>query len=196
LATPLTKPDALPAELQGLLVAIDACEREAESLVSDLTEEELNWQERPGKTWSVGQCLDHLAIMNTFYVSGFVPLVERARTASAGPFRGLASSAGGQWFINSFEPPVKRRLKSPQQTVPRSTVSRAGIVEAYQKSHDLYRQLVRASAAVDVTRVKGPNPFFHFIPMRVSTVLKIIPAHDRRHLWQAQNVKRACRLKA
>ncbi len=193
MATPLTKPDALPAELQGLLDAIDACERDAQTLVADLSEQELNWQQRPGETWSVGQCLDHLAVMNVFYVPGFVPLVERARGASAGPFRGLASSAPGQWFINSFEPPVKRRMKSPKQVVPRSAVSRDGIVEAYKNSHASYRALVRASAAVDVTRVKGPNPFFSFVPMRVSTVLKIIPAHDRRHLWQAQNVKRALR---
>jgi hypothetical protein len=72
-------------------------------------------------------------------------------------------------------------------------VSREEIVDAYKSSHDAYRALVRASADVDVNRVKGPNPFFKFIPMRVSTVLKIIPAHDRRHLWQAGNVKRALR---
>jgi hypothetical protein len=189
----LTKPDALPPELQGLLDAIDVCERDAEALVADLSEQELNWQEQPGKTWSVGQCLDHLAVMNPFYLSGFVPLVEHAQAASAGPFRGLASTAGGRWFIGSLEPPVKRRLKSPKPAVPRSTVSRADIVGAYKESHDAYRALVRASAKVDVNRVKGPNPFFTFVPMRISTVLRIIPAHDRRHLWQAANVKRALR---
>jgi hypothetical protein len=172
---------------------IDACERDAETLVADLSEQELNWQERPGETWSVGQCLDHLMIMNPFYLAGFVPLVERA---TVGPFRGLASTAGGRWFISNLEPPVKRRMKSPKPAVPRSAVPREGIVEAYRRSHDSYRRLVRASAGVDVTRVKGPNPFFTFVPMRVSTILKIVPAHDRRHIWQAQNVKRALRARA
>lgn len=189
----MTKPDALPRELQGLLDEIDVCERDAEALVADLSEQELNWQAQPGKTWSVGQCLDHLAVMNRFYLSGFVPLVDGAHAASAGPFRGLSSTAGGRWFISSLEPPVKRRMKSPTPAVPRSTVSRADIVETYKKSHDPYRALVRASAKVDVNRVKGPNPFFKFVPMRISTVLRIIPAHDRRHLWQAANVKRALR---
>jgi hypothetical protein len=181
----------LPAELQGLLDAIGACERDAETLLVDLTEPELNWQERPGVSWSVGQCLDHLAVMNPFYLSSFVPLVVAAR--GAGPFRGLASTPGGNWFVGSLEPPVTRRMKSPSPAVPASTVSRDAILDTYKRSHDPYRALVLASADVDVTRVKGPNPFFKMIAMRVSTVLKIIPAHDRRHLWQAANVKRALR---
>jgi hypothetical protein len=189
----MTRPDALPAAQQQLLDEIDACERDAEKLVADLTQEELNWQERPGETWSVGQCLDHLAVMNRFYVPGFVPLVDRARAAPPGPFRGLESSAPGRWFVSSFEPPVTRRLKAPKQSVPRSQVARDDILDVYKGSHDSYRSLVKASAGVDVNRVKGPNPFYKFIPMRVSTVLKIIPAHDRRHLWQAGNVKRALR---
>jgi hypothetical protein len=53
--------------------------------------------------------------------------------------------------------------------------------------------MIEAAAEVDVNHVKGPNPFLKLIPMRVSTVLLLIPAHDRRHLWQAQNVKRALR---
>jgi hypothetical protein len=189
----MTKPDALPAELQQLLTEIDVCEREAEALVADLSEQEVNWQERPGETWSVGQCLDHLAVINPFYVSHFTPIVERARTSSPGPFRGLSSTPPGNWFVNFLEPPVTRRVKVNKGMGPRSQVDRAGIVEKFKRSHDSYRALVRASADVDVTRVKGPNPFFKMVPMRVATVLKIIPAHDRRHLWQAANVKRALR---
>lgn len=182
----------MPAELRDLLAAVDVCEREAEALVSDLTEDELNWQERPGETWSIGQCLDHLAVVNPFYVSGFVPLVERARTGSAGPFRGLASTPPGNWFVNILEPPVTRRVRAQKNMVPRSKVDR-DVVNKFKSSHDPYRALVHASANVDVNRVKGPNPFLKLIPMRVSTVLRIIPAHDRRHLWQAANVKRALR---
>jgi hypothetical protein len=77
--------------------------------------------------------------------------------------------------------------------VPRPNIPLEGLVEAFRRSHDPYRELVQASAHVDVNRVTGPNPFFKIIPMRVSTVLRVIPAHDRRHLWQAANVKRALR---
>lgn len=182
----------LPPELLGLLHAIDACEREAEAIVADMSEEEVNWQEHPGQTWSVGQCLDHLAKINALYVPGFLNRVEQAKQRGVGPFRGLSPTAGGRWFIRQNEPPVKRRIKAVRSVVPRSTVSRDEVVEAYKRSHDPYRALVEA-ADVDVNKVKGPNPFFPIIPMRISTVLLVVPAHDRRHLWQAANVKRELR---
>lgn len=70
----MTKRD-LPPELVALIQAVDACEREADALVADMSEDEVTWQEQPGASWSVAQCLDHLAKMNTFYLASFIPLV-------------------------------------------------------------------------------------------------------------------------
>jgi DinB superfamily len=183
----------LAAELAALLQEIDTCEREAEALVADLTEQEVNWQERPGQSWSVAQCLDHLTKMNVFYVAHFLPPVERARQAGRGPFAGLSSTPIGRWFANSMEPSSKRKQKAPSQAVPASRLPLAGLVEAFKRSHDPYRAMVAAAADVDVNRVTARNPFIGFVRMRVSTVMRIIPAHDRRHLVQAANVKRALR---
>jgi hypothetical protein len=187
----MTRRDDLPLELRQLLDAVDACEQNAEALVTDVSEQEVNWQQQAGASWSIAQCLDHLTRMNAFYLRGFAPLMDAAVQRGGSEFRGLTSSLVGQWFVNSQEPPVKRKLKSPAPTVPRSNLPRDGLVEAYKASHDVYRALVDQAAHVDVTKVTGPNPFVRWIRMRVSTVLKIIPAHDRRHLWQAENVKRA-----
>ncbi|HYU79439.1 MAG TPA: DinB family protein [Vicinamibacterales bacterium] len=183
----------LPSELRHLMDAIDACERDAEALVAGMSDEEINWQEKPGETWSVAECIDHLTVINPFYLRGFIPLVETARQQRTGPFRGLSSSTAGRWFVRVLEPPMKTKTKARPEMRPRSNLRREGLVEAFKKSHDSYRALVQQCAEVDVNRVKGPNPFFRFIPMRISTVLQIIPAHDRRHLWQAKNVKDALR---
>jgi len=189
----MTRPETLPAELLALLDAVAACERDASTLVADLSDEEVNWQQSPGQSWSVAQCVEHLSVMNEFYLRGFAPLVDHARQKGIGPFNGLSSSPIGGWFIRLQEPPVKRRMRAPAQVVPSSNLRREGLVDKYVRSHDLYRAIVQTSGDVDINRVKGPNPFFKAIKMRVSTVLQIIPAHDRRHLWQAGNVKRALR---
>jgi len=181
----------LPPELLALLHAIDACEREADTLVGDLSEEQVNWQEHPGQSWSVAQCLDHLTKINPFYLAGFVPLVAAAKLKGVGPFNGLRSTAIGRWFVSSMEPPVRRKLNANARAVPFDRLPRGGLVDAFKRSHDSHRALVEMAADVDVNRVTGPNPFFPMIRMRISTVLRIIPAHDRRHVWQAANVKRA-----
>jgi hypothetical protein len=181
----------LPQELAGLLQEIDACEREAEELVSDLDEQRVNWQETPGRSWSIAQCLDHLAKMNVFYVTSFLPVVERARQSGGGQFAGLSPTPIGRWFVNSMGPNGQRKMKSPRQAVPKSALPIVGLVEAFKRSHDPYRSMVNSAAEVDVNRVSGRNPFIGMVRMRISTVLLIIPTHDRRHLVQAANVKRA-----
>jgi hypothetical protein len=187
----MTRPDPLPPELQSLLDAIAACEREAAAIVTDLSDEAVNWQQRPGQSWSVAQCLDHLSTINSYYLSGFARRLDDARREGAGSFHGLSPTAVGRWFIKTQEPPVRRPIKAPAVAVPKSNLPRAGLVEAFVRSHDLYRAMIEAAAQVDVNRVTAPNPFLKFVRMRISTVLLIVPAHDRRHLWQAQNVKRA-----
>jgi hypothetical protein len=94
----------------------------------------------------------------------------------------------GRSFVGMMEPPYRMRSKAIPAATPAPRVPRDTLVQDYKQSHDLYRQLVRASATVDVNRVVAPNAIIKQVRMRLATVLLIIPAHDRRHLWQAANV--------
>lgn len=180
----------LPAELTSLLEQIAACERHAERLVADLMDDTLNRQP-PGGGWSVGQCLEHLVLMNDFYLRGWQEAVNDAARAGHGPFRGLRPSPVGRWFVKSMEPPVRMKTKAVAATAPGQRLAREDMLARYKASHDGYRHLVRSSAAVDVNRIVRPNAIIRQVKMRLATVLLLVPAHDRRHLWQAANVKRA-----
>jgi hypothetical protein len=185
-----------PPALQELLDQIDACEREACTLAGDLTDQQINWQPRAGEAWSIGQCLDHLRVMNLFYLRDFGPLVDEARRQRRGPFTDLSPGWFARRFIAFLEPPPRMRTKAPAQGVPASTVRRDEVLSGFVSSHDPYRALVHAAAEVDVNRVTGPNPFFRWVPMSVAAALLIIPAHDRRHLWQASEVRQDARFPA
>lgn len=178
----------LPAELQSLLTQIDACEADAEQLVADLDDDAVNWTP-PSGGWSVAQCLTHLTLMNTFYLRGWPDVVAAAARAERGPFTGLRPTPFGRWFVGYLEPPYRMKSKAIPAATPASRVPRETLLPDYKQSHELYRQLVRAAAAVDVNRVVAPNAIVTQVRMRLATVLLIVPAHDRRHLWQAANVK-------
>ena len=182
----------LPAELQSLLTQIDACEHDAAQLVDDLDDDGVNWAP-PSGGWSIAHCLNHLMLMNDLYLRGWPEAVYKAGSAGQGPFTSLRPTLFGRWFVTSMEPPVRMKTKTIRAATPASRFSRVGLVDDYKASHETYRHLVRASAAVDVNRIVRPNAIIKAIKMRLSTVLLIIPAHDRRHLWQASNVKRALR---
>lgn len=178
----------LPTGLQDLLDQVDACEADADRLVADLDDEAVNWTPPTGG-WSVGQCLSHLALMNDFYLRGWPDALAEAARAERGPFRGLHPTPFGRWFVWSMEPPYRLKGKTVQPATPGPLVARETLMDNYKRSHETYRHLVRGAAAVDINRVVGPNVIVTQVRMRLSTVLLIIPAHDRRHLWQAANVK-------
>ncbi len=183
----------LPTELQRLLDEIGACERDAESLVADLDDREVNWKPPGDVHWSVAQCLNHLTVTNEFYLRGCAQRLREARAAGLTPFSGLHPTLLGRWFIGSLEPPPRFKVQAPTQVVPAPTLPLDELLPAYKASHSEYRRLVEASADLDINRVIAPNPFFNRVKMRLSTMLLVMPAHDRRHLWQAKNVKLALR---
>jgi hypothetical protein len=129
--------------------------------------------------------------MNAFYLRDWFGIVDEAVKAERGPFRGLRPTIFGRWFVTSLEPPVRMKAKAIDATKPGPRFSRHEVLARYKASHEGYQQLVRAAAAIDVNRVVGRNAIVKQVKMRLSTVLMVVPAHDRRHLWQAANVKRA-----
>lgn len=178
----------MPPQLAHLLTQIEAAADDARALVAGLTDAQANWQPGQGAGWSVAQCLDHLAKSNAVYTSHFLPVAEHARAAGAGTFAGLRPSWVGRWFVTSLEPPPRQRITTFKNLVPPSAIPVAQALASYLGSHDPYRRLVAVAAGVDANRVVAANPFIAAVRMRLSTALLVVPAHDRRHLWQARRV--------
>ena len=175
-------------DLDALVGAVATAAADAVALTAPLSEAQANWQPGGGSGWSVVQCLAHLALSNTTYVSHFLPVAERALAAGGPPFSGLRPTWLGRWFVRSLEPPPRRRIKTFKNLVPPSSMALAEALAAYLASHGQYRRLVTVAAKIDPNRVVTSNPFVSFVRMRLSTALLVVPAHDRRHLWQARQV--------
>ena len=137
-----------------------------------MDDEAVNWTP-PSGGWSVAQCLGHLTLMNDFYLRGWPDALAAAARAGRGPFQGLHPTPIGRWFARSMEPPYRMKSKAIQAATPASHVPRNSLVPNYKQSHELYRHLVRGSAAVDVNRVVGANAILKRVKMRLSTVLMI-----------------------
>ena len=181
----------LPDDLQDVLNQIDAADRAADALVEGVSDAQFHWQPNEGRSWSISQCLEHLGNMNVLYGGTTRTGVELARSKGWRRTGPIKSNVFGRWFIASQEPPVKRRLRSPAGALPKSTKSRAEVLALYHDAHEQIRDMIHACADLDVNRATFTNPFISIIKVRVGTALRIMAAHDRRHLWQAEQVKKA-----
>ncbi len=181
----------LPPDLQHVLDDVNAADRAAETIAASCTDEQFHWRPRGGEGWSIAQCLDHLATINAFYIKSIGNGVERAKAHDWKRRGALKPGFFGALFINSLEPPVKRRLRTARAMQPALSKSRDRILADFRAAHDAIRQLVIEAADLDLNRAQYRNPFLKVVNFRVSTGLRVINAHDRRHLWQAEQVRQA-----
>ena len=179
-------------ELEALAEALDANERDARALVADLDESTGTWRKEPG-SWSVAECLDHLAVGNRVYLAAMEPSAARAR--GAGRLRRKPAVPGlfGGWFVKSLEPPVtaRRKMRAPRKIVPRASPPLGDAAAAFFASHTQVQQFLRTYADVDLGGVHFPNPFIAGLRFSLATGLHVLAAHERRHLWQAWKVRSA-----
>ena len=183
----------LPADLQQLMDAIDAADRAGASLAARLNDEEFQWKPGGGRRWSVAECLDHLAALNALYSGAIRGGIEKARRN--GWLRRGPATLGffGRRLVASQEPPVKTKLRSPEKVQPRPLRSRADVLRAYHDAHEEVRRVIRACSDIDVNRTTFSNPVLPILKVKISTALHVLPAHDRRHLWQAEQVEKEIR---
>jgi hypothetical protein len=180
----------LTATLDSVLASLDAAEEEAQELVKGLSIEQGNWQPSPG-AWSICQCLQHLATVNTIYADTLQNTVAACPGRYKKPTQIIAPGLLSRWFVQSMDAPARRKFKAPAQIIPSPKGDPDELLETFLKSHEPLREVVRSSRSLDVNRLRFKNPFVGVIRFTVGTGLMVINAHDRRHLWQAAQVKKA-----
>jgi hypothetical protein len=157
------------------------------------------WRAKPADNkWSVAECVQHLNMTSRAYI----PAIPDA--LRAGRERGLKSPAGsnrldiiGRIMIRLLEPPAKRlRVTTTDAFVPQSIEPRSKAVAEYE---ELQRKLIGFLADADglaLSKIKLASPFNARLRYNVYSTYRVIAAHQRRHLWQAEQARDAVRAAA
>jgi hypothetical protein len=178
-------------DIAALDGAFEAVEQDARALLAGLTEATGGWRPAPG-AWSVAECLDHLATANRVYLAAMDP--PAARALARGRWRRGPARPGviGRWFVRTLEPPARprRRMRAPRAIRPRTAPSLADAAQAFFASHREVRDWLQRYGGIDLAGVRFPNPFITGVRFSLATGVHVLAAHERRHLWQAWNVRR------
>ncbi len=163
--------------------------RRAEALVAGLTPEQLTMRPEPGK-WSIAECLAHLNVTAATVQPIIVKGIERGKREKIfgqGPF-GLGPK--GRFLVWFAEPPPKVRIPAPKSVAPPVAIADpAKLLPDFMRVQDEWIRLMKEAEGLDQARIKmGPrlSPF----RCRLSASFPWMMAHQRRHLWQAENVKK------
>jgi hypothetical protein len=179
----------LPPDLEEIQNGLQRSDREAQALIATLDEERFNWRPDP-RSWSIAQCLDHLNVANRVYLEPIQHAIEQARSRSA-PRRGpIQPRLLERWFIRSLEPASRPRLPAPRKIVPAARRSRGEVQEEWERIQARLQELLQVAAPLDLNKTRFVNPFIPLVRFSVGTGFRVIEVHERRHLQQAERVRR------
>jgi DinB superfamily len=175
-------------ELAELARQFAALKAEAPTLVEGLKESQFNWRPDP-RSWSMAECLLHLNIVGDRYVHLLEKTLVEARAhalLAPGPF---TYGWLGKWILANTEPPPKRKSKAPRAFTPAYGQPITAVLPTFlHLQGQLALQLEQANG-LDLARVKVPVPGWGPLKLNLYVTLAGIAAHERRHLWQARQVR-------
>lgn len=183
----------LDSDIAMLVTEIDANLSHAESITHGLTREQFAWRPEPGR-WSIGECFAHLNATNSTALPAIETGIAQGRASGKtgqGPFQyGFVSRK----FIASQEPPAKKKFKAPKAFLPLAEVDLDATMAEYRRISGELKRLTREADGLHLARVKIALPALPaalraIVRMPLGGQLLLTTTHDRRHLWQAEQVK-------
>lgn len=165
--------------------------RRAQQVAEGLGREAFNRQPAAG-SWSVGECLEHLNETARVYLPVLAEANEEGRS------RGLLAKAGsgertllGRLVCWTQEPPPRFRMKTFDAITPESDLSPDTVLEAFEALHE--ELIVRANESADLNRrkIRVRSVLDPRLKLSLGDWYHFLAAHARRHLWQAEQARRA-----
>jgi len=179
--------EASPPWCLRLISELNAADERATAVAKTLTPRQLNWTPGPG-VWSVGQCLEHLCVGNEVYLG---PMSDSLTGRQPAVVQEITPGWLGRWFIRNYiEPSSGTRRRAPKKIRPGAQIE-PSILDRFLSSNDEARTLVRRARNYDVNRIRFRNPFIPVIRFTVGTGLEILSKHERRHLLQAERIRKS-----
>jgi hypothetical protein len=116
-------------------------------------------------------------------------MVEKA-TAQRAPLSESEYRPSWIWrkFIEALEPPVKRKFKAAPAFLPTEQRTAPEVLKDFLEAHKGLLASIPRLEALDLGKIRIVSPFAAWMRYPLGLVFLIVPAHCRRHLWQAEQV--------
>ncbi len=189
MSSPSSSSAPLTPELEDLRRQFEAIRKDAEELTSGMDDQQFNLRPAPGR-WSVSECFHHLVLSGERDLATISGGIDRGRAEgllSKGPFR---HGGFGNWFVGSVEPPAKIRLKAPKNLAPDSDHKVGSLTPQLLGIQDQLIEALSKANGLDTPRIKVASPV-PVLKLDLTQRFGLVAAHERRHLYQARQAKKA-----
>ena len=144
-------------------------------------------------SWSAAECLSHLSISSALFLPILKGAIDEATRHGWKSKRRPKMDVVGRvlrWFL---EPPIRRKMKTQAPFVPKSVRAKAEAFGEFASLQSKVGELLVSSRGLDLGKVKVVSPFEKRLKYNLYSAFRILVAHQRRHLWQAEQAIAALR---
>lgn len=159
----------------------------AQEVFGILSIEQINWKPN-GKSWSIGQCFEHLIITNNLYLPIIQKVIEgkhRNNFFSKIPF---STDLIGALMKNSLNPEQKRKMKTFKIFEPVLSNISESIIGDFSQNNEKLISMIEACQGLNIDKIKIPEPLSPALNLRLSDAFEILLMHEKRHFLQAERV--------
>lgn len=132
----------------------------------------------------MGECIEHLTITTRNYLV----LADKAFVNAPrgnGPYKKDWMGAFLAWYL---DPPYRRKDKTLPAYEP-AALDRARVLPDFLESQRQLLDRLEHANGIALDKIKVRSPFNEKIRYNMYSFFCIIAAHQRRHLWQAEQVR-------
>ena len=176
---------SLSPQLADLRKQFEECSERARQMVS--SHDLITLQAAPPSGgWSMLKCVEHLALTNKLYERIFDDAFARAQKGSE-PYR---KDFKGRMLAWIMEPPYRMKVPTREGLDPQAVGSPEEVLNHFLASQDLIFGWLERANGLALNEVMVASPFNEKVHYNLYSLFHILAAHERRHLWQAEQVKK------
>jgi hypothetical protein len=176
-------------QLEEVTTEFRAAQTRLHNLVSSVPAARWHLRSDPAR-WSMAECVEHLNLTSQAFLPALRTALERGRAGSKdrGAHRRYRRDPIGWVLWRTAGPPVRHRVKTTSAFIPASARPLPELVAEFDRLQDDQIRCALKAEGLPLGRLRIRSPFNPRIRYNVYSCLTILPRHQHRHLWQAEQV--------
>ncbi len=177
----------LNAACTKLLAEFEINAERMKDLIYPLSDRQVNWRPEYDK-WSVLDNLLHINITNQSYLDNILGKLNVLRKAEKPFIQDAEWSILGRFFLYLMEPPYRLRFKAPKKLLPKNPLLREETVLQFMDIHNKIEAMLNQAVYYRLKGLRFYSPGSRHFSWSFVEIVSILAAHERRHLWQAEQI--------
>ena len=178
----------IQTQLADICTQLERNSFQVSELVKNLLHYQLNLRLESDQ-WSIAECVAHLNLFSETFLPIISDACEQARKSGwvvDGPF---TTDVIGRLLKYALEPPSKWKAVTTAAFEPLVVEPLEQVAPRFYELQSDLICVIRSAANLNLNRIRIISPLSNHVRYNLYSCFLIIAAHQRRHIWQAEQTR-------